>query len=284
MTTIRIGGVPEHFNLAWYLALKDGCFKRHGINLRWKDFYGGTGAMNLALRNHEIDMAVILTEGIIKDIVDGNPSKIIQTYVQSPLIWGIHVGYNSKYQDIDALRHTKAAISRFGSGSHLMAFINAQNNHWNLETDLQFEVVKDIDGAVKALNNGRADYFMWERFMTKPLVDNKTFRHLGNCPTPWPSFVIAATDKALQNHEPEIKTIMALINKTTSNFKAIPDIDKTIAKRYDQRQEDVKEWLHLTHWSQAAVEPLVIRQVQDVLLGVGIISEQKPYERLVVKL
>jgi hypothetical protein len=35
----------------------------------------------------ETDIAVILTEGIVKDIVAGNPSKIVQVYVESPLIY-----------------------------------------------------------------------------------------------------------------------------------------------------------------------------------------------------
>ncbi len=34
MTTINIGGVPEHFNLAWHLTLKAGDYKKEGINLR----------------------------------------------------------------------------------------------------------------------------------------------------------------------------------------------------------------------------------------------------------
>ncbi len=86
-----------------------------------------------ALRNKEIDLAVILTEGIIKDIIEGNKSKIVQTFVKSPLIWGIHVAQDSTYKTIDDLKGKKAAISRYGSGSHLMAYINAENNNWNLE-------------------------------------------------------------------------------------------------------------------------------------------------------
>ena len=69
MKQINIGGVPEHFNLAWYLGLKHGEYKDAGINLRWKDYFGGTGAMNKGLRDGDIDMAVILTEGIVKDII-----------------------------------------------------------------------------------------------------------------------------------------------------------------------------------------------------------------------
>ena len=136
MRTIKIGGVPEHFNLAWYLTLKNGEYKAEGINLRWIDYYGGTGAMCKALREGDIDIAVILTEGIIKDIIAGNPSKIVQTFVQSPLIWGIHVAKNSSFKTVNELKGTKAAISRYGSGSHLMAYINAENNNWDLETDL----------------------------------------------------------------------------------------------------------------------------------------------------
>ena len=72
MKTIHIGGVPEHFNLPWYLTLRNKEYHEKDINLRWKDYYGGTGEMCKALRNKEIDMAVILTEGIIRDISNGN--------------------------------------------------------------------------------------------------------------------------------------------------------------------------------------------------------------------
>ena len=75
MKNVKIGGVPEHFNLAWYLTLRNGEYKEKGINLRWKDYHGGTGQMCKALRDKEIDMAVILTEGVIRDIIDGNECK-----------------------------------------------------------------------------------------------------------------------------------------------------------------------------------------------------------------
>lgn len=31
MKTVRIGGVPEHFNYAWYIGLKKNAFKAQGI-------------------------------------------------------------------------------------------------------------------------------------------------------------------------------------------------------------------------------------------------------------
>ena len=281
MKTINIGGVPEHFNLAWYLTLKNGEYKEEGINLRWKDFFGGTGQMTKALRNKEIDLAVVLTEGIIKDIIDGNPSKIVQTFVQSPLQWGIHVANDSKYQSIEELKGTKAAISRYGSGSHLMSFINAKNNDWNLEKDLKFEVIKNLSGAVDGLTKGVADYFMWEKFTTKPYVDDGIFRRVSTCPTPWPCFVIAVREEVLENNFDEVQTILKIINTTSREFKQIPSIDITIANSYDQKIEDVQEWLSMTEWSQEIMSNAEVQSIQEQLIELNIIPKIADYEELV---
>lgn len=78
MTTIKIAGVPEHFNLPWHLAIEEKVFDKQNINLQWTDVPEGTGKMCQMLRSGETDIAVILTEGIVKDINAGNPSKIVQ--------------------------------------------------------------------------------------------------------------------------------------------------------------------------------------------------------------
>ena len=105
MIDLKIGGVPEHFNYPWYLTLKNKEYQPYGINLRWTDFPGGTGDMCKALRTKDIDIAIVLTEGIIKDITEGNPSKILQTYVETPLIWGIHVSAERNFQSISDLKN-----------------------------------------------------------------------------------------------------------------------------------------------------------------------------------
>jgi len=284
MKKVNIGGVPEHFNLAWYLTLKNGEYKDENINLRWHDYHGGTGAMCKALRNGDIDIAVILTEGIIKDIIDGNPSKIVQTFVQTPLIWGVHVAHNSNYKTVEDLKGTKAAISRYGSGSHLMAYINAENNNWDLKKDLDFEVIKNLDGAVKGLTEGKADYFLWEKFTTKPIVDEGVFRRINNCPSPWPCFVIAVREEFIENNKTELKTILNIINNTTSDFKDIPSIDKSIANRYEQKLEDVQDWLNITAWSQKLIDKETVMNVQKELFALNIIPEIVDYEQLIYKL
>lgn len=280
MKTIKIAGVPEHFNLPWHLSIENEEFEAEGINLEWTDVPEGTGKLCQMLRNGETDIAVILTEGIIKDIVAGNPSKIVQVYVQSPLIWGIHVDSNSKYENLSDLENRKVAISRIGSGSQLMAYVNAHNQGWKTE-GLQFEIINTIDGAVEALSNGTADYFMWERFMTKPLVDNGNFRRIADCPTPWPCFVIAVRDEILQNNPDAIKTILEIINQTTEEFKEIPSIDRTLASRYNQKIEDIQEWLSLTEWSQKQLDEKTLNNVQNQLLELSIIDKKGTFVSIV---
>ena len=280
ISTITIGGVPEHFNLPWHLAIEEGAFQKQNIDLNWIDFSGGTGAMCEALRNKEIDIAIILTEGIIKDIIAGNPSKIVQTYIASPLIWGIHVGANSSFNTLTELQNTKAAISRYGSGSHLMAYVNAQKQNWDT-SQLQFEVIKNLDGAVTALTDATADYFMWEHFTTKPLVDNGTFRRVGDCPTPWPCFVIAVREELLIDQKATIATILEIINTVSSDFKQIPSIDKTLANRYEQKLEDIQKWLQITEWSQSLLEEKKLDEIQEYLHKLDIISKKLPSNELI---
>ncbi|MFZ4106609.1 substrate-binding domain-containing protein [Flavobacterium sp.] len=280
MKTIKIVGVPEHFNLPWKLAIENGDFKDVGIDLQWTDIPEGTGKMCQMLRNGETDIAVILTEGIVKDIVGGNPSKIVQVYVESPLIWGIHVAAASKYKKLSDLENSKVAISRYGSGSQLMAYVNANKEGWNVK-NLKFEVVNTIDGAVKALTNGVADYFMWEHFMTKPLVDQGIFRIIVDCPTPWPSFVIAVRDEALHNHPNIITQILEIINSNSLNFKEIPSIDKTLAEKYHQKIEDIQKWLTLTEWSQESLSEKVLNKIQNQLLELKIVEKKVTFMEIV---
>ena len=261
MTTIKIAGVPEHFNLPWHLALENNEFEQQNIDLQWTDVPEGTGKMCQMLRSGETDIAVILTEGIVKDIVAGNPSRIVQVYVDSPLIWGIHVAANSSFQTIADLEHKKAAISRLGSGSQLMAYVNAGNENWNT-ANLEFEIVNTIDGAVESLTAATADYFMWERFMTKPLVDKEIFRRVGDCPTPWPCFVIAVREEVLEKQPEVITAILSVINNKTVNFKTIANIDQILADRYHQKTVDIQEWLSLTEWSQ---KPLAKKDRKSVV-------------------
>lgn len=283
MNKIRVGGVPEHFNLPWHLCIEEGDFKYENIELVWKDFPDGTGAMNNALRNGDIDVAIILTEGIVKDICTGNPSKIIQTYIESPLIWGIHVDHKSRFSSIAELKGETAAISREGSGSHLMAYVNAANQGWSQES-LKFEVTGDINGAARALSNNTAQYFMWEKYTTKPWVDKKIFKRVGECPTPWPCFVVAAREDFISKNEHVLAKMLGVVNAKSASFKEIPDIEETLAGRYDQQVGDIVSWLNITAWSQHQLTVEELTRVQETLKDLNLIPEVLPSPQFLLNL
>lgn len=246
--SFTIGGVPEHFNLPWHLAIDGGLFEKESIHLSWKDYPGGTGAMAKDLRSGNLDIAVLLTEGIVADIAKGNPSKIISLYVQTPLIWGIHVPAASSFTKVEDLHGKRYAISRMGSGSHLMAFIDAQQRGWRLHED-QLVVVGDLTGAREAFKTDRADIFMWERFMTQPLVDQGEFRRVGECPTPWPCFVIAVREAILNEFKPSLKQLLQVIYMANSRFMNDASTSGLVTKKYGLTPQDASAWFSMTKWA-----------------------------------
>ncbi|SFJ69836.1 substrate-binding domain-containing protein [Myroides guanonis] len=280
MKKVRIVGVPEHFNFPWNMCIENGEFNDGGIELEWSNIPEGTGKMCQMLKNNETDLAVILTEGIIKDITFGNPSQIIQEFVSSPLLWGIHVANDSEFKKTEDLRNRRVAISRFGSGSHLMAIVHARQMNWNPD-ELEFIVVNTLEGAIESLSKNKADYFMWERFMTQPIVDKGIFRRLDVCPTPWPSFVIAGRTDFINNNSTVLEQILDIINTTTEEFKLIPSIDRTLAVKYHQKLEDIQEWLQLTQWSQSQIKTKSLLKVQQTLKNLNLIENTLEHESLI---
>ena len=245
-SSVVVAGVPEHFNLPWHLGLEQGAFAEAGVDLTYRDYPGGTGAMTQALAEQEVDMAVLLTEGAIADLVKRRQTKLVKVYVESPLIWGIHVAADSEIQSISDIQGKRYAISRFGSGSHLMAIVDAAERKW--DTSLNFEVIKNLDGARRALANGDADVFMWEQFTTQPLVDNGEFRRVGIRKTLWPAFVIAVNQSFLDQHAGIVQTALRVINQQSSALMQEANAVSMIAQRYGLRVEQVKQWFELTAW------------------------------------
>lgn len=273
MKNLRVGGVPEHFNFPIHLCIEEGLFKEAGLNVEWVEFAEGTGAMNAALRANEIDIAIILTEGLVKDIAAGNTSKIIQNYVSSPLLWGVHVAEGSDFKIIEDLKDSRPAISRFGSGSHVMAFVQANQLGWDT-SKIEPVVVNTLDNAVEMLKKAEADYFMWEHFTTKPLVDGGIFRRVSNFPTPWSSFVIAATQKAMDTNSESLKIFLKVLNSKTAVFKEIPHIEELLSIRYEQQLPDIKKWISKTNWSQSQIPIEEIIRVQKHLLDLKMIDKE----------
>ena len=264
---LRLGGVPEHFNLPWRLALESGALT--DLDAVWTDQLGGTGEMLAGLEAGTLDLVSILTEGTVSAIADGLDAVILQVYVSSPLQWGVFVPSQSSLTAVDHLEGQRLAISRYRSGSHLMAYVQADSHGWRL-ADEQFVVTGGLEGAREAFAEGKAEVFLWDRFMTRPLVDAGEFRQVGVEPSPWPSFVIAASTEALTGRTAEVGRIVDAVVAEAASLHDRPGIRDLIADRYGLRPEVAAEWLATTSFApRAAFDPAIGDEVLATLTSAG---------------
>lgn len=285
MEQIRITGVPEHFNFPWQLLVKEQPFLKDKVSLVWEDEPRGSGAMNKAIRTGSTDLAIVLTESFLKDKIDGNPGKIIGYHVKSPLVWGIHVPGLSEAQNIEDLRKAPFLISRKGSGSHLMSYLLATREGWNPK-DLDFEIINNLDGAINSFKETKIKAFLWEKYTTKPLVDRGLFKRVGEIPTPWPCFVIVASEEMVK-HKPDL--LQKIQMKIYSLNKAILDDKQSfvlpISRAYGLDSEDVQEWIKQTIWAvEAEVPSQEIDTTLDTLMGLGLIEKKVAIGEIIQKI
>ena len=278
---IRIGGVPEHFNLPIHLAKENGAFASRGVDIAWTTFKGGTGQMTRALRNKEVDVCILLTEGIISDIIKGNPSKIISQYITTPLIWGVHTAAKNSLQQYNHIFSKNYAISRFGSGSHLMAIVDANSKHHVIKKE-QFKIIGNLEGALAALESLETDVFYWEKYTTKPYVDSGQLKRLGEFITPWPCFMIAATDDILARQPESIIRMLRTIHDTCDHFMQNENATHLVSQRMNLKLQDVERWFHSTEWAiHGWVSDKMIKSIIYHLKLADIIGKEEPIPELI---
>lgn len=281
---IRVGGVPEHFNLPWQMAIESESFAQRGVDLQWQTYPGGTGQMTQALRSNEVDLCVLLSEGIIKDIILGNPSLMISLYVTTPLTWGIHTGIDNPLQYHDDIYDKRYAISRYGSGSHLMAMVDAHEFGTAIKED-QFVEVRDLEGALSSLAQGSTDVFYWEKFTTKPYVDQGMIRRIGEFITPWPCFVIAATKDILDREPQAVIRVLRTIHDECDRFmNSSESAIARISNQYGLSTKDATRWYHRTEWAiHGWVRDSMVDNIIEHLQVANIIDPEAPIPEMIWK-
>ena len=272
MITLRIGGVPEHFNLPWRKLLAGGGLGAAGVDAHWEDYPSGTGAMVSALDDEALDVAVLLTEGDVAGASRGSKFRIVSLYTRSPLVWGVHVPAGSRFKTARDLPGARYAISRRGSGSHLMAYAYVQSQGWPTQ-DLAFEIVGGLDGAIEAFASGRADVFLWEKFMTKPLVDAGRFQRVAEFVTPWPAFVVCASLAALRQKRDAIALLLDEVFPVAATVRADPETPPELAALFGLEREDAAQWLAATEWATTSgIDPATVDSVADALAELDLLG------------
>ena len=283
MVQLNIGGVPEHFNMPWQLLMDSGKLKDKGIQANWTDFPGGTGALVEALNLGKLDIGILLTEGALKGISNGGTFRIVSFYINAPLVWGIHVPGHSSYKTMEDVKGKTYAISRYGSGSHLMSFIDAQSRGWQTE-NMHFELVGNLEGARQAFQEGKADIFLWEKFMTKPYVDNGEFRRIAETPTPYDCFVVCVTEEALAKKEESVFKTLKQAFKMGKKLYRRSGRTTLIAKKYGLKEKDVAIWLGTVKWAEKINrQKKMLKSAMKTLKKLDLIDQKLSYKQVIFK-
>lgn len=277
---IKIGGVTEHFNLPWNLAVEQNKFAEQGVDLKWKFFPGGTGVMTEALRCGELDLAILLTEGFISAASSGLKAKIVKEYITSPLGWGIFTGTGSSFYSIYNRWAKKYAVSKLGSGSHLMAMIHAEQRGEKIDPSDLVEV-RSMDGAADSLSKNETQIFYWEKYTTQPFVENGTLRRIGEFSAPWSSFLIVASEAALEHKAEVIQHVLEIMNEESKRFTASRDTVPLLMERFKMSKQDAETWLHSTVWStDFSIRLSGLENAKNALVKIGKADAELDVEKL----
>ena len=106
-----------------------------------------------------------------------------------------------------------------------------------------------MDGALESLDNQTSDVFYWEKYTTKPWVDSGELRRVGEYLTPWPCFVVAATDDILKREPEAVIRMLRTIHDSCDRFMQDEKVISLVSERYGQKMKDVERWYHSTEWA-----------------------------------
>ncbi|MBP8822988.1 MAG: ABC transporter substrate-binding protein [Flavobacteriales bacterium] len=229
----------------------------------------GTGRMCQMLRDGELDMAVLVTEGAVRDILTGGPHRIVSSFVDSPLPWGVHVPARSTLGKED-LKGTPYAISRMGSGSHIMAMLHAGKQGWR-PTGKDLEVVHNMAGAAERMQHGPPVLFLWERYVTQRYVDAGLMRRVDVIRAPWPGFVITARNGFAERHPEAVERALGILRSETEALKDGPHAAGLVMRNAGFGEAVAHEWLQHARWKVAPVVPSSLDELGRTLAALDLI-------------
>ncbi|KAL0243563.1 hypothetical protein I308_105530 [Cryptococcus tetragattii IND107] len=272
-TKIRVGWHREHF-LSPLLQFVE---KDKGDTVELVECPGGTGEMQVKLKNGEIDLCIALTDALIAGLANGQTSyKIVGRYIASPLRWAIITGKDSQYNSINDLKGTTFGISRLGSGSQVMASVLSLQQKWSEEEQPKFKVNGQFKPLRDSVNSGETSVFLWEWFTTKPYVDSGEVRFIGSVYTPWPCWHIAASPSVPSS---TVKTFLASLQPYVQHFNStearVSEDIEFVHNFFGHKKEDVAEWLQSVKWEEqlAEVKEDVVKETLAVLRKAGVVPE-----------
>ena len=200
---------------------------------------------------------------------------ILGTHVASTC-WAVSVGANAAYSTIDDLRGKTFGISRYGSGSHLMALVLAQRRGWDREFWPKFKVITTLPTYERplTLRHRRA----WETFTTKPFHDSGEVKRVGDITTPWPCFMVAALKSTVDLKLAGIRAALAAVHEAAQAFHAESDtMPAFIAKSYGLLPKMLHHGIRVSIYQLIAM--CLLQQLRQLLVRLSRLTYSKTTRR-----
>ena len=121
------------------------------------------------------------------------------------------------------------------------------------------------------VNEGTADFFMWEYFTTKRYIDSGEIKRIGEIYTPWSSWKIVARDPS----DERVLPMLERVNQGIQHFNSHSDeAIHYISTSLDYSAEDAEAWLKTVRFPKdtSGVKADVIQRTVSSLVKAGVLD------------
>lgn len=213
-------------------------------------------------------------------------AKLIRQRIH-PSGWAISTGaQRPEISSVASLKDSAVGVSRIGSGSYVMSYVLADQQGWLTSPEKSpykgFKVLQTFDKLRAAVNDGTADFFMWEHFTSKRYYDSGEIRRLGDIYTPWPSWQIVASTATTQlAKDPRLQDLFQKLDRGIQYLETHHDETiEYISTHLDYSKEDAAEWLKTVRFASptAGVDLSVAKKCIAVLVKAGVLKDGKGFQ------
>lgn len=163
-----------------------------------------------------------------------------------------------------------------------MSFVLADVHKWLLPSSTlsatepaPFEIVplQTFEKLREGVNDGTADFFMWEYFTSKRYYDNGSIKKIGEILTPWPSWHIVARTDLIGGAV--LEEFFRKLDMGVDYFEGhLDEAVEYISSELDYEKGDAREWLKTVRFARGVrgVGEKVVRETVEVLEKAGVIG------------
>ena len=166
------------------------------------------------------------------------------------------------------------------SGSHIMSFVLADERNWlksPAQAPFDFVVCGPFKPLRDAVNNGDADFFMWEHFTSKKFFDDGTLKHVGEILTPWNAWYIASRGE--KENPQVIDTLLPALEKGVKYFEENQaESVQFICDNMEYSKEDAEEWCKGVKFTKkpGTYDAETMKKTHVTLLKAGVLDDHSP--------